>query len=693
MSGKDQSPPTFSDAPPRNADDRTVIERLRLLGIDVKQLAAQPLPEGLWAVIERVVRPIRGKSTRWYAAASLYGRFLSVLKAGGTAGELEEQFAAGPALAPLTADAQLREMVLAAGLPGTLNLWLAEVVQRTKLRRSEKVDVAADLIARFHESLSAGNRATDIVQDLGETRIAGRRLRREKIRQRPWWWHALRWTGRSVAALFIMFATAVGCLLYRFHSVAAVTPADEIERLDAIASAIPVEDRAWPLYCAGFDRLMLDPRHDTVSPQKWGALVEACSNGPTHAAWPEASAFLAKNGAPLELFLQASVKPRLGFVRRDARNEGWLQKINVAQTFAKPTHRNAILLPEVSAFQFVRMTLTGSAHQAVLDGDRKKTVRCLAATARFARQVWDEEEFDVVRHNALAMLNTAVVALVNILPELFDSADDDALQQVIDALQSWNPEWQAQFRNSVRRWGRDCLSDLYSRDGRFTKQGLKILCASGIPPQEPQWLADLFQMKSGAGDISKSLRFQVVGPCVVPLVANRDELLREWDLLSELYDAELQGKLPTEPVSGEYERKLQQLDESKRSQLRYLPIVMERRDPWVKAAVEGQWTKFIGRDALLIVTAAELYRRRHGTWPASAEFLSPKFLTSVPVDPYDGQPLRLRVVDGRLAVYSVGLNKRDDTAERGPTKSDEIDERDWQLFPPMQPKPDAGEGN
>jgi hypothetical protein len=169
--------------------------------------------------------------------------------------------------------------------------------------------------------------------------------------------------------------------------------------------------------------------------------------------------------------------------------------------------------------------------------------------------------------------------------------------------------------------------------------------------------------------------------------------LREWDLLSELYEAERQGRLPSEAIGGAYERELERLDESRRMQLRYLPIVLQGRGAWLTTAADGRWTKSVVRDAMLIAAAAELYRRRHAAWPASAESLAPEFLRVVPVDPYDGKPLRLRVIDGRLAVYSVGLNKRDDTAETRPAKTDEIDAGDWQLFPPMWPKPEAGVGN
>jgi len=167
----------------------------------------------------------------------------------------------------------------------------------------------------------------------------------------------------------------------------------------------------------------------------------------------------------------------------------------------------------------------------------------------------------------------------------------------------------------------------------------------------------------------------------------------ECDRLSGLYKADLQGRLPTEPLGATCERELAQMEKSKRMQVRYLPIVMQGLAPGLTAVFEGRWTKSSGRDAVLVVAAAQLHHRRHGAWPPTTESLAPEFLQSVPFNPYDGRPLRLRVIDGRLAVYSVGLNMWDDTADMRPTKSDEIHERDWLLFPPIRPKPDAGEGN
>jgi hypothetical protein len=67
----------------------------------------------------------------------------------------------------------------------------------------------------------------------------------------------------------------------------------------------------------------------------------------------------------------------------------------------------------------------------------------------------------------------------------------------------------------------------------------------------------------------------------------------------------------------------------------------------------------LGRCAVAAV-AAERYRLRHGTWPASLAALVPEFLRQVPADPYDGQPLRYRRLPDGVLIYSVSTDGQDD---------------------------------
>jgi hypothetical protein len=62
----------------------------------------------------------------------------------------------------------------------------------------------------------------------------------------------------------------------------------------------------------------------------------------------------------------------------------------------------------------------------------------------------------------------------------------------------------------------------------------------------------------------------------------------------------------------------------------------------------------------VVAVAAERYRLMHQSWPASAaELLRSGLLASMPVDPFDGQPLRWRLLPDGLVVYSVGYDRVD----------------------------------
>jgi hypothetical protein len=63
----------------------------------------------------------------------------------------------------------------------------------------------------------------------------------------------------------------------------------------------------------------------------------------------------------------------------------------------------------------------------------------------------------------------------------------------------------------------------------------------------------------------------------------------------------------------------------------------------------------IGRlRAAVTAVAAERYRLAHGRWPGSLSDLTPNLLPSVPLDPFDGDPLRYRRLPDGIAVGRVG---------------------------------------
>lgn len=61
-----------------------------------------------------------------------------------------------------------------------------------------------------------------------------------------------------------------------------------------------------------------------------------------------------------------------------------------------------------------------------------------------------------------------------------------------------------------------------------------------------------------------------------------------------------------------------------------------------------------------VVVALRLYRYERGHYPDNLHALVPKYLPSVPLDPYDGKPLRYRKLEKGFKVWSVGRDKKDD---------------------------------
>jgi hypothetical protein len=70
--------------------------------------------------------------------------------------------------------------------------------------------------------------------------------------------------------------------------------------------------------------------------------------------------------------------------------------------------------------------------------------------------------------------------------------------------------------------------------------------------------------------------------------------------------------------------------------------------------------------AVIVLIAARLYEMDHGEFPADmAALVDAGYLDAVPVDPFDGAPLRYLLTDDEVVVYSVGENATDDGGHDG----------------------------
>jgi hypothetical protein len=85
-------------------------------------------------------------------------------------------------------------------------------------------------------------------------------------------------------------------------------------------------------------------------------------------------------------------------------------------------------------------------------------------------------------------------------------------------------------------------------------------------------------------------------------------------------------------------------------------------------------------DLARVACALERYHLAHGEYPETLDSLAPQFITQVPHDIINGQPLHYRRTDdGQFVLYSVGWNETDDGGQVVLTQGGGVDREkgDW----------------
>lgn len=88
--------------------------------------------------------------------------------------------------------------------------------------------------------------------------------------------------------------------------------------------------------------------------------------------------------------------------------------------------------------------------------------------------------------------------------------------------------------------------------------------------------------------------------------------------------------------------------------------------------------------AAVTTIAAERFRMANHRWPKNIEELIPKYLGEIPIDPWNGQPMRMKQVDGGLVVYSVGKDQTDGGGEIGSSEDVRATDVGLRLFDPAK---------
>jgi hypothetical protein len=252
-------------------------------------------------------------------------------------------------------------------------------------------------------------------------------------------------------------------------------------------------------------------------------------------------------------------------------------------------------------------------------GDLRGALESCRAGVNAGRSLGDEP-FVISQFIRIACLAVAFDMVERVLAQgEATEADLAALQKLLEEEEK-HPTLLVAVRGE-----RAVLDDLFTKlgDGTLT---MESLTRSGVIPS------------SDAGLIMRLVVFS-------PGRVRRDHVLT-LELMNQGVDI---ARLPAHEQGAASDRMM--------PQVRSLPIqaVLTRLlIPATTRTVEATRRKTAQVRSLMTLVAVERYRLKKGKWPASLEELKPDFLAQVPLDPFDGKPLRsVKRPDG-VTVYSVG---------------------------------------
>ncbi len=572
-------------------------------------------------------------------------------------------------------------------LPDVVVARAKEIARRTRLSRVERADVAVELCEEAALAIGNGESTEEALEGMGEPQAVARFIRRERIRRRPLVIRLIRgWLRRvtlTVLALLLVY-------LYFFVRFCIGTP--RISR--NIAAEINAKLPAAPEEATGLFALRRGMSMAQVVPEdiakRWPYFK------PGDAEWEQAKKYVEASSGVLEWIRKSAAAPSFGYRLSDAYDPSLSSDPETRKEKAKAGHENPLLLDTLMAHL----------------GAIRWSVRLLAADARVACELGDGKraESDI---EAIIGLAGHVREIPTLISDLVSVA---AMSVAADEVGGIVAEHQgllgdAQLVNLSRRFEgfaggpiplrlegergyfEDWVQRSYTDDGK----GDGRICLKGV---SNMWS----QLSMNGGGNSPGVGVYLIGPLASQFLATRKEVVNEWQRIEGLV---LQERAVPRWMRGEpaYDAEIDRMRADPRRSIKFAPLFVFA-PAWGRAS-DAVDNGSMRRDGAVTVIALERWRLVHGSYPEHLEQLVPEFLAAVPVDSFDGAPLRYKSGAGLPILYSIGGDADDDdgrvpepggskananaAAWRSPSTRWKCPDGDFVIWPPVQDKVEAPE--
>ncbi len=558
---------------------------------------------------------------------------------------------------------QTNQLLAESDLPIDLRDLIHSTVRKTRLWRSERVEITQEFIAHTQDALDAGRSPDQITDSFGNPKRVAKLLRRSTKRKRPIYWRTLRNIRRTITAMIVLIIISYAGLAARFYIGKPKITENYAAAINAQNDQFSEDDKAWPIYKEVDDAWhslyeVVNERQATYAYEQNKSIddddklispgIRMLTTIPTdHHDYEELVQLFHDFKPSLDRIRQAAHRPAIGITLGFRSGDNWKTPVEVSKHADENPPLIDLLLPYLGPVRRLSQLLYFDALLAARENNPDLAYQNLSAMLAMTRHHTTDGTLitDMVK---IAILSLTMNAIEQVINECPGTLSRDHLVALAHELSLCESVLSLSFQGEIMFF-EDFLQRAYTDDGngngRMTIEGMEMLAEQSSDRDDPF-------------DIKKSPVRYATSPLSLTLVPDRKtEYTRYQTMMNAIKEVALAGPqyLPIiEHQENEVENHTNIIPGVRYS---LVDILM----PAVGKATERSFLAQMQLEATSTMLAIEIYRIDHNQLPESLQDLTPTYLPTIPEDLFDpNQPIKYTQSTTGYLIYSVGTDGDDD---------------------------------